>query len=361
MYFKIGSRYAVDVLWILNWFIIRSRANVATSLRAKILRMSNDPQGAIAVLQRALEAPQTFVQADTLMRPHHSLYFPLPPVSSHPYPHPHVVTLLVTCDSIDLLSHATCYFIAAGCYVSLGSRTKAQELFDPLPELLQREKVGGKDLATEVLIRKHLEFSKEKQKRRGGGPTKFVECIGIGPADELAIFWNMPQRIDDAVAEGHIAELAALTVPIPLLPAVYEKYNVQLARPAFRHFSAFNQGVFKTALFAERYPTSPERLVHPGSIIDSGKRVVVFLDTGAEGEDAVPFILSEFQLLPAFRLPYFPPSDIHSSFLCPQLVVSYGVLHVVFLYRTCRLSTGLAGYPHQSRDWSPNLVVWSTV
>jgi hypothetical protein len=29
--------------------------------------MSNDPQGAIAVLQRGLEAPQTFVQADTLV------------------------------------------------------------------------------------------------------------------------------------------------------------------------------------------------------------------------------------------------------------------------------------------------------
>jgi hypothetical protein len=36
-------------------------------VQAKILRMSNDPQGAIAVLQRGLEAPQTFVQADTLV------------------------------------------------------------------------------------------------------------------------------------------------------------------------------------------------------------------------------------------------------------------------------------------------------
>ncbi|KAF8208015.1 hypothetical protein K438DRAFT_1961526 [Mycena galopus ATCC 62051] len=30
--------------------------------------MSNDPEGAIAVPQRGLEAPQTFVQADTLVR-----------------------------------------------------------------------------------------------------------------------------------------------------------------------------------------------------------------------------------------------------------------------------------------------------
>jgi hypothetical protein len=38
-------------------------------IQAKVLRMSNDPQGAIAVLQQALEAPQTFVQADALVRP----------------------------------------------------------------------------------------------------------------------------------------------------------------------------------------------------------------------------------------------------------------------------------------------------
>ncbi|KAJ7851272.1 hypothetical protein B0H14DRAFT_3137428 [Mycena olivaceomarginata] len=80
------------------------------------------------------------------------------------------------------MSHVT-HFIAAGCYVSLGNRAKAQELFDALPELLRRKKVGGKDLPTEVWIRKKLEFSKEKQKRHGGDPAKFVECIIISPAD----------------------------------------------------------------------------------------------------------------------------------------------------------------------------------
>ncbi|KAJ7478232.1 hypothetical protein FB451DRAFT_1032685, partial [Mycena latifolia] len=47
-------------------------------------------------------------------------------------------------------SHATYYFIAAGCYVSLGNRAKAQELLDALPELLSRTNMGGKDVPTEV-------------------------------------------------------------------------------------------------------------------------------------------------------------------------------------------------------------------
>jgi len=37
--------------------------------------MSGDAQRAIAVLQRALEAPQMFVQADTLVRASRSLFF----------------------------------------------------------------------------------------------------------------------------------------------------------------------------------------------------------------------------------------------------------------------------------------------
>jgi hypothetical protein len=48
------------------WMMERSLTH---HTQAKVLRMSNDPQGAIAVLQQALEAPQTFVQADALVRP----------------------------------------------------------------------------------------------------------------------------------------------------------------------------------------------------------------------------------------------------------------------------------------------------
>lgn len=41
-----------------------------------------------------------------------------------------------------------------GCYVSLGDRVKAKELFDTVPSLLDKRKIGGKDLPTEVWIRK---------------------------------------------------------------------------------------------------------------------------------------------------------------------------------------------------------------
>ncbi|KAJ7212441.1 hypothetical protein C8J57DRAFT_1398770 [Mycena rebaudengoi] len=35
--------------------------------------------------------------------------------------------------------------VTAGCYLSLRNRAMAQELFDALPELMERKKVGGKD------------------------------------------------------------------------------------------------------------------------------------------------------------------------------------------------------------------------
>ena len=51
-------------------------------------------------------------------------------------------------------SHATYYFIAAGCHVSLKNNEKAQKLFDAVPDLLEKKKIGGKDLPTEVWIKK---------------------------------------------------------------------------------------------------------------------------------------------------------------------------------------------------------------
>ena len=73
-------------------------------------------------------------------------------------------------------SHTTYYFAAAGelllsnslmtsliilsigCYFSLGDMQKAQQLLDTIPSLLERKKVGGKDLPTEVFIKKKCAF-----------------------------------------------------------------------------------------------------------------------------------------------------------------------------------------------------------
>jgi hypothetical protein len=51
-------------------------------------------------------------------------------------------------------SHATYYFIAAGCYVATNNAEKAQKLFDEIPRLIESKKIAGKDLPTEVLIKK---------------------------------------------------------------------------------------------------------------------------------------------------------------------------------------------------------------
>ncbi|KAJ7098829.1 hypothetical protein C8R44DRAFT_859522 [Mycena epipterygia] len=63
--------------------------------------------------------------------------------------------------------------------------------------------------------------------------ARYIECIGISPADDTqSLRYNTHQRIEGAVAEAHIKELAALTphvvlaVPSPFLLAVNGKYVV---------------------------------------------------------------------------------------------------------------------------------------
>lgn len=56
-------------------------------------------------------------------------------------------------------SHGTYYFIAAGCQWSLGNYDEAQKLLDAIPGLIDKKKIGGKDLPTEVFIKKKCECS----------------------------------------------------------------------------------------------------------------------------------------------------------------------------------------------------------
>lgn len=62
-------------------------------------------------------------------------------------------------------SHATYYFIAAGCRWSLRDLPAAQRLLDAIPALIDRKKIGGKDLPTEVLIKKKRACSREPRSR----------------------------------------------------------------------------------------------------------------------------------------------------------------------------------------------------
>lgn len=42
----------------------------------------------------------------------------------------------------------------SGCYIAIGDIDKAQDLLDHLPNVADKKKVGGKELPTEVVIRK---------------------------------------------------------------------------------------------------------------------------------------------------------------------------------------------------------------
>ncbi|GLB39315.1 putative protein of unknown function (DUF3808) [Lyophyllum shimeji] len=190
---SIESRYPEGALWILN--------------RAKILRMSYDPEGAIQVLREGLrpDRPHSFAQADTL------LVFELAWTLLGQRRYQEAADMFIKVTELNSWSHGTYYFLAAGCYISLGNTSKAQALLDQVPELIEQRKISGKDLPTEVLIKKKLEFYKEKQKRRGGDEKLYAQCIKISIAEELGLFWNTHARIERRLALKHIRDLSALT------------------------------------------------------------------------------------------------------------------------------------------------------
>ncbi|KAF4608318.1 hypothetical protein EYR40_000662 [Pleurotus pulmonarius] len=206
---KIESKYPTGALWILN--------------RAKILRMTHDPQAAIHVLQEGLGPDRefSFVQADTL------LVFELAWTLLSQRRYQEAADMFIKLTELNSWSRATYYFIAAGCYVSLGNRTKAQSLFDAIPDLVNQRKINGKDLPTEVLIKKKLEFYKAKQVRRGGPVESFVDAIAISPAEELGIFWNNHARIENDIAHAHILEWASLSPPVSI-DSPHIKPNVEV-------------------------------------------------------------------------------------------------------------------------------------
>ncbi|KAG6815974.1 hypothetical protein H0H87_009701 [Tephrocybe sp. NHM501043] len=195
---SIEKRYPDGALWILN--------------RAKIMRMSYDPEGAIKVLRDGLrpDRPPSFAQADTL------LVFELAWTLLGQRRYQDAADMFIKVTEINSWSHGTYYFLAAGCYISLGNTTKAQALLDVIPELIDKKKISGKDLPTEVLIKKKLAFYQEKQKRRGGDPKLWAQAIKVSLAEELGLFWNTHARIERRLALAHIREWSALTPDLPV-------------------------------------------------------------------------------------------------------------------------------------------------
>ncbi|KAG6812921.1 hypothetical protein H0H93_013588, partial [Arthromyces matolae] len=174
------------------------------------MRMSSDPEGAIKVLRDGLkpERPHSFAQADTL------LVFELAWTLLGQRRYQEAADMFLKVTELNSWSHGTYYFLAAGCYISLGNVTKAQALLDVVPDLIDKKKLSGKDLPTEVFIKKKMAFYQEKQKRRGGEPNLWAQAMKISIAEELV--WNTHARIDPTLARAHIQEWAALTPSLPL-------------------------------------------------------------------------------------------------------------------------------------------------
>lgn len=85
---------------------------------------------------------------------------------------------------------------------------KAQELLDKIPDLIEKRKIGGKDLPTEVFIKKKrtccrlssrtwssedriaVAFYKEKQIAMTGSEDGFARAASISPAEGAYIVTN---------------------------------------------------------------------------------------------------------------------------------------------------------------------------
>ncbi|KAL1748947.1 hypothetical protein HDZ31DRAFT_59834 [Schizophyllum fasciatum] len=199
------QRYPAGALWILN--------------HAKIQRMTGQPDAAIATLEAGL-APghkHTFQQADAL------LVFELAWTQLALRRYEDAAASFIRMTEVNSWSHATYYFIAAGAHIAAAheqgvttAMDRAQELLDAIPGLIEQRKLTGKDLPTEVFIKKKLDFYRNKQRARGGDPARYAEAVGINLAEEIALFWNTHQRIPVAVARTHLRIWAALEPKVDL-------------------------------------------------------------------------------------------------------------------------------------------------
>ncbi|OCH93858.1 hypothetical protein OBBRIDRAFT_789896 [Obba rivulosa] len=251
---KVSSKYPDGSLWILN--------------RAKILRMSYDTEGAINVLEDGLrpDRPKTFAQADGL------LIFELAWTLLSQRRYQDAADTFIKMTEINSWSHATYYFIAAGCYIGVKNYDKAQQLLDEIPGLIDKRKIGGKDLPTEVFIKKKIAFYKEKQIRWTGSDADYVQCIKISPAEELAIFWNTHTRIRKDVAEAHITELCSLS-PMPTVTSPYiPEEEIPHPAPARADLDTTDELAIRSLLLGITHRTAGEYEAARAFLVDAHRR-----------------------------------------------------------------------------------------
>ncbi|TRM65852.1 hypothetical protein BD626DRAFT_546289 [Schizophyllum amplum] len=206
------AKYPAGALWILN--------------HAKIQRMTGQAAEAIQTLESGLAPgrPHTFQQADAL------LVFELAWTQLALRRYEDAAATFIRMTELNSWSHATYYFIAAGAHISAAhehkdpvraseSMIRAQQLLDAIPALLETRKLTGKDLPTEVFIRKKLAFYTTKQRNLGGDPARYAEAVGVSLAEEIGVFWNTHQRIPASVAAAHIKAWAGVEPKVDLEPS----------------------------------------------------------------------------------------------------------------------------------------------
>ncbi|KAF8321184.1 hypothetical protein DL93DRAFT_2051790 [Clavulina sp. PMI_390] len=202
---KVEARYPHGSLWLLN--------------RAKLQRYSGNNPAAIETLLRGLspERPIHFQQADAM------LVFELGWIYLAERKYEESAEMFLKMQTLNNWSHSTYSFLAAGCYFALNTEDgtkKAKEQLDRLPGLLERRKIGGRDLPTEVFIKKKMEFYKKKQAMLGGNPADYADAIKMPIAEELGVVWNTHGNIKKELAEAHIVDILVLTPP-PTIPTPY--------------------------------------------------------------------------------------------------------------------------------------------
>ncbi|CAE6511823.1 unnamed protein product [Rhizoctonia solani] len=252
MLISVEGKYPHGSLWILN--------------RAKLERMTGHPDKAIEILREGLSPLRAmkFQQADAL------LMFELAWTLLADRQYEDAAQSFLKIIEMNTWSHATYTYIAAGCYLALAKdqpefKVKARALLDLLPNLLDRKKIGGKDLPTEVFIQKKSMYTSAAYKsNRVDPPVNLVRwfCrlanratiwqststrgstsgepgrarkmitlkVSLFPPPKnwpsvsrislfpLTIFWNTHSRITPTIAQAHIDILVALSPPVISTP-----------------------------------------------------------------------------------------------------------------------------------------------
>jgi len=123
-----------------------------------------------------------------------------------------------------------------GCHLAAGNVSQAERLFVKVKSLLKLTLKSGKELPAEAFVRKRISFYEKKQSDGDSIPSRVSRTMIINGAEEIAVFWNIHNRISTDAAESRIREWASLDPLVfcessPLLRTAKEKPHEIKAAP----------------------------------------------------------------------------------------------------------------------------------